>query len=414
MDLPLDPLSSTEPMVPFAAAPHHSAYAANPTPTNPAAHNHPPYVEMITAAIAALNERNGSSKKAIVKYIESHYSNLPPTHSALLTHHLKRLKNSGQILMVKYSYKLPRSGVSSPVSANGTVPDSTASIGSKKRPGRPPKAKSVQAAVPVFGQQDVPMNDVPVVVPVMVEQQSAAVGSLRPAHVAVGPGGGNSVSGITRGRGRPPKQGGSKLRPQKSGAVQTGVGRGRGRPKKIAAPPAARVKRLGRSRGRPRKLNNPEVGVAAAGAGVMGAVAIGAATDGALPPGSGVVSEVGKRRGRPPKAGGEAKRPRKVATGEPKKPRKLGGKPLGRPKKLASGIVDQPSDNQLLMAYLDVKGKLEYFQSRIKHSVSVIKPQLNNEATASALQELETLANMEISSSNVQPQQPQPQPQPQC
>ncbi|XP_075523524.1 uncharacterized protein LOC142556129 [Primulina tabacum] len=411
MDLPLDPLSSIEPMAPAAATPHHSAYAANPTPTNPAAHNHPPYAEMITAAIAALNERNGSSKKAIVKYIESHYWNLPPTHSSLLTHHLKRLKNSGQILMVKYSYRLPRSGVSSPVSANGTVTDSATSVGSKKRPGRPPKAKSVQAAVPVFAQQDVPMNDVPVVVPGLVEQQNAAVGPLGSAHVAFVPGGGPSVSGVTRGRGRPPKQGASKLRPPKSGGVQTGGGRGRGRPKKIATPPAARVKRLGRSRGRPRKVNNPEVGVAAVGGGVVGPLVIGgAAADGALPAGSGIVSVAGKRRGRPPKAGGEAKRPRMVGTGEPKKPRKLGGKPLGRPKKLASGIMNQPSDNQLLMAYLDVKGKLEYFQSRIKQTVGDIKPYLNNEATASALQELETLANMEISSSNVQPQ-PQTQPQ---
>ncbi|GMY38415.1 Histone H1.2 [Fagus crenata] len=32
----------------------------------------------------------------------------PPTHSALLTHHLKRLKNSGLLIMVKKSYKLPR------------------------------------------------------------------------------------------------------------------------------------------------------------------------------------------------------------------------------------------------------------------------------------------------------------------
>lgn len=35
--------------------------------------DHPKYIEMITAAISALKERNGSSRQAIVKYIKANY-----------------------------------------------------------------------------------------------------------------------------------------------------------------------------------------------------------------------------------------------------------------------------------------------------------------------------------------------------
>ncbi|KAL0429537.1 UNVERIFIED_CONTAM: Histone H1 [Sesamum radiatum] len=99
MDPALDPPPPA--VQPTAAVSATAAAAANPTPAQPPVHIHPPYAEMITAAIAALKERNGSSKRAIAKYIETHYANLPPTHSALLTHHLKRLKINGQVLMVK-------------------------------------------------------------------------------------------------------------------------------------------------------------------------------------------------------------------------------------------------------------------------------------------------------------------------
>lgn len=40
-------------------------------PTKPA--EHPPYIEMIKAAIVALKERNGSSRQAIEKYIKANY-----------------------------------------------------------------------------------------------------------------------------------------------------------------------------------------------------------------------------------------------------------------------------------------------------------------------------------------------------
>ena len=41
-------------------------------PKKPAAH--PKYIDMITAAIVALKQRNGSSRQAIVKYIKANYN----------------------------------------------------------------------------------------------------------------------------------------------------------------------------------------------------------------------------------------------------------------------------------------------------------------------------------------------------
>ncbi|KAF2300502.1 hypothetical protein GH714_013842 [Hevea brasiliensis] len=46
------------------------------------------------AAIAALDERNGSNKTPISKYIESKYRDLPAGHTTLLSHHLNRMKST--------------------------------------------------------------------------------------------------------------------------------------------------------------------------------------------------------------------------------------------------------------------------------------------------------------------------------
>ncbi|KAG8388021.1 hypothetical protein BUALT_Bualt02G0081900 [Buddleja alternifolia] len=399
MDPPLDP----PPVVtqPTAGVPATAAAAANPTPTVPVAHNHPPYAEMITAAISGLNEREGSSKRAIAKYIEIHYSNLPPSHSALLTLHLKRLKTHGQLIMVKHSYKLPRS--TPPLPSNGALSSDPASASLKRRPGRPPKLKpdTVQPALPVFAP---PLN-----------MNINAV----PQNLAIGPGSAAPVNGPVRGRGRPPRRVGLKRgpgRPPKSGvptAAAGSVGRGRGRPKKNAVP-AALTARVGRPRGRPPKPINVVEGLAPVGGGIA---AVPVASVGSVPVGGGGgggAPVVGKRRGRPPKAGGEPKKPWNL-TLKPKKPRKLSGKPLGRPKKYASATVTQTPDSQLLVAYLDLKAKLDNLQSRIKLTATVIKPYLNNEAAISALVELEMAAttnvNAPVTAQSQQQQPPQPQPE---
>ncbi|KAL6183278.1 hypothetical protein ACLB2K_044689 [Fragaria x ananassa] len=120
--------------------------AANPTHAPAPTFNHPPYAEMIYTAIAALKERDGSSRRAIAKYIEQVYPSLPPTHSALLTHHLKRLKNSGHLEMVKKSYKIPgppRSDAAAPppFPIDSPAPASAASPAQPRGRGRPPKPK---------------------------------------------------------------------------------------------------------------------------------------------------------------------------------------------------------------------------------------------------------------------------------
>ncbi|KAL3640733.1 hypothetical protein CASFOL_015701 [Castilleja foliolosa] len=424
----MDPASDPPPLPDQPTAEILDATAAstvaNNTFAHASSHNDPPYPEMITAAISALNEPNGSSKRAIAKYIEAQYSDLPSTHDELLTHNLKRLKIDGQLVMVKHSYKLPRS-VPVPAPVNGAVnavPSDPASSGLKRRPGRPPKPKpdSVQVAVPVF---EPPININAVPVSILVAEPSQPNVDISPAN-GLAASGGQTV----RGRGRPPKNGGLKQvpshtpesvgfkrgrgRPPGSVGVKRGRGRppksggpsgdgsgggpvrrGRGRPKAAAVPaplpaPAAQVRKRP---GRPPKAIN-----------VVGELVSPGVP--AMPAGGGgeVTPVAGKRRGRPPRAGSEAKRPRQ-----------LSGKPLGRPKKNASAEpANRSPDSQLLMAYLDLKAKFENLQSRISQTAILIKPSLNNEAAVNALQELELIAmNVTIPPSAAVAQNQQPQPE---
>ncbi|KAK9278634.1 hypothetical protein L1049_028207 [Liquidambar formosana] len=368
----------------------HIAHAANPTPSHGPNHNHPPYAEMITAAITALKERNGSSRRAIAKYIEGAYTNLPPTHSALLTHHLKRLKNNGHLVMVKHSYKLPRSESSSgtgtlslPKRGPGRPPkpqpqpqpstepmfvalglvDGPTTV-TKRRPGRPPKVKTISVGVDGL---------------VLTKKSPGRPRKPKLVSGVLDPG------GIKKSRGRPPKPklmsdllgpSGMKRGPGRPRKTQTvpmvvpylsNLPRPRGRPKKDGA---SRAKAPGRPRGRPRMNLNA---IADGGAG-------------------GMVS--GMRRGRLPKVGGV------------KKPRKGTGKPVGRPRKSNALTKVEPAEPaQWMIEYGDIKNKLEYVQSRIKQAVGVLKPHLTNENAVSAvaaLQELEDISTMDIATAPLQ------------
>ncbi|KAK4857558.1 hypothetical protein QYF36_002626 [Acer negundo] len=134
---------------PSVAAASPAASAALPTLNNP-----PPYAEMIYAAITVL-KKDGSSKIAIGKHIEQSYSNLPANHSTLLTQHLQRLKNTGYLLMVKKSYKLPRCDAPVPETNNNNQDNainiSSSAHGSKtsRGRGRPPKNLNAAKAQPV-------------------------------------------------------------------------------------------------------------------------------------------------------------------------------------------------------------------------------------------------------------------------
>ncbi|KAK1263936.1 hypothetical protein QJS04_geneDACA011873 [Acorus gramineus] len=156
---------------------------------------------MILQAIDALNDQNGSNKSAISKYIESTYGDLPAGHTNLLSHHLNRMKESGDLLLVKNNYLRPgpdappKRGRGRPPKPKTTLPVD-AVVSSPRPRGRPPKAPVAAAA-------------------------AAA------AKAAAG--------GLPRPRGRPPKKGGRP--PADAPAVVGGVvKRGRGRPPKVKAP----------------------------------------------------------------------------------------------------------------------------------------------------------------------------------
>ncbi|XP_027343891.1 histone H1-like [Abrus precatorius] len=364
--------------------------------------NHPSYDEMIHAALGALKEKDGSSKRAIGKYIEQTYKDLPPTHSALLTHHLNRLKASGHLVMVKKSYKLP-----------GSHPSQPSSPQTQRPRGRPPKPKlptqpQSQPTEPVWAALG--LSDDPAA-------QSAKRGPGRPRKIGALPVG----SPVPGRRGRPPGSGRSKLpkrpgrppKPKSVSAFSSGLKRRPGRPPKIqsnltvipfAAPvssvtaglptvppaiPSASVPNGSpRPRGRPRK-----------NAAVVGVMSL--STVGAAPRGRGR----GRGRGRKVLPVMRQGRPPKLAV----------GRPVGRPKGATDAITAQKAANE------ELRGKLEHFQSKVKESLGVLKPYFNHESPVTAIaaiQDLEVLATMDLKApladeTQQLQQSPQQMPQPQ-
>ncbi|GMP40885.1 hypothetical protein CsSME_00011169 [Camellia sinensis var. sinensis] len=148
----------------------------------PAPPSLPQYPEMIMAAIEALNDKNGSSKSAITKHIEATASSdVPGAHATLLSHHLNKMKQSGQLVMVKNNYMKPDPNAP-PRRSRGRPPEPKAQPppdaeeASPPRPrGRPPKSTDPLAPPPATkkAKTDAPATPPP--------------------------------SGERRGRGRPPK-----------------------------------------------------------------------------------------------------------------------------------------------------------------------------------------------------------------
>ncbi|XP_047329928.1 uncharacterized protein LOC124933555 isoform X2 [Impatiens glandulifera] len=313
--------------------------------------DHTPYPEMITAAIAALGEPEGSSRQAIAKYIEQTYANLPDNNAVLLTRYLKQMKQTGQLEMVKHSYLLPGSV---PVFEQPITGDESAVVsdsGMKRRPGRPPKVKNGDQVIgdQVNGDQ----VQESVFVSLGLEDKDESTHQTTPTMLG------------KRGRGRPPKS-------QSSSVIdENGSRRGRGRPRKIESiglgsrsrgskPRKVAKQSAGRPRGRPRKYAILPAAMDDGGASEV--VVGGGGGGGGITP--------AKRRGRLPLGGMLKKR------------RSLSGKPLGRPRK----------------AHGDLLKKLENIQLKVKEVIDVVKPHLNP-ITASiaidALQELEQLAQVQ-------------------
>ncbi|XP_009371788.2 HMG-Y-related protein A-like [Pyrus x bretschneideri] len=161
----------------------------------------PPYPQMILNAIEALNDKNGSNKSTISKYIESTYGDVPAGHNKLLSHHLNKMKDNGELVFWKNNY---------------TKPDPNAPP--RRGRGRPPKPKD----------------------------------SLSP----------DTTLTSAKGRGRPPKDLEAPPKPPKV-KVSSGNGKPRGRPRKMAKPTgglsgSSTVEETmpGRPRGRPPKVKD--------------------------------------------------------------------------------------------------------------------------------------------------------------
>ncbi|KAL3720517.1 hypothetical protein ACJRO7_005348 [Eucalyptus globulus] len=70
--------------------------------------DHPTYALMIRRAIQELNEEGGASEELISKFIKAEYQDLPWGHASLLSHHLKKLSECGEIVSASVNrYILP-------------------------------------------------------------------------------------------------------------------------------------------------------------------------------------------------------------------------------------------------------------------------------------------------------------------
>ncbi|KAG6411119.1 hypothetical protein SASPL_129193 [Salvia splendens] len=77
---------------------------------------------------------------------------------------------------------------------------------------------------------------------------------------------------------------------------------------------------------------------------------------------------------------------------------------------VAEATVNRTPDSHLLVAYLDLKAKLENLQSMVKQAATLIRPSLTSEAAVNAIDELELVALNASPPPNAQTQQ-QPQPE---
>ncbi|KAI3466961.1 hypothetical protein Pfo_023624 [Paulownia fortunei] len=162
----------------------------------------PQYPEMILAAIEALNEKNGSNKSSISKHIEATYGNLPPAHSTLLTHHLNKMKSTGQLQFLKNNYLKPdpnappRRGRGRPPKPKTPLPPGTVPPPPRPR-GRPPKSRDPTAPPPPPKPKATSTSATVSGKKRGRPPKAATAGLAAPPPPA--------ASGAPRGRGRPPK-----------------------------------------------------------------------------------------------------------------------------------------------------------------------------------------------------------------
>ncbi|PWA57365.1 winged helix-turn-helix DNA-binding domain, AT hook-like protein [Artemisia annua] len=159
----------------------------------------PQYPELILAALEAIGSKKGANKSKISRKIQLTYGTLPAAHATLLSHHLNRMKATGQLNFVQNNYVIPD-------------PDAPP----KRGRGRPAKPKK-------------PVPEGAVKSPPRPRGRPANPGSKPKAATP-------TVSGEKRGRGRPPKPGKKVAAPV---LLPSGERRGRGRPPKVNTPVSA-------------------------------------------------------------------------------------------------------------------------------------------------------------------------------
>ncbi|GMI68984.1 high mobility group A [Hibiscus trionum] len=113
----------------------------------------PSYPQLIIDVIEALNDKNGSNKTTISKYIESKYGDLSGGHSTLLTHHLNKMKETGELVFWKNNYMKadpnapPRRGRGRPPKPKVSLPPGMVLSSGRPR-GRPPKDPNAPSRSP--------------------------------------------------------------------------------------------------------------------------------------------------------------------------------------------------------------------------------------------------------------------------
>ncbi|KAK6154135.1 hypothetical protein DH2020_013774 [Rehmannia glutinosa] len=107
----------------------------------------PPYPQMIMEAIDALyDQTEGASKSSISEYIESKYGEIPADHDDLLTTHLTKMKDNGELLLINNNYHKaapcappPKRGRGRPPKPKDALPSGTTPAAPSRPRGRPSK-----------------------------------------------------------------------------------------------------------------------------------------------------------------------------------------------------------------------------------------------------------------------------------
>ncbi|CAM8879233.1 unnamed protein product [Rhodiola kirilowii] len=302
---------------------------------------HPPYPEMIKAAIAALNDASGSSKDAISRYIEETYSNLPPTHSEELAAWLQALTSNRELLQMRNCYTLPGFTLLAPVFA----PAAPSGASAHRKRGRPRKLKPTTE--PYFERSLESVNKANEANDFQVEAV-AVVQEKRPERQVKKNEAEGSNGDFEKRRGRPKKSTKAVLS-EPSGYPKRGPGR----------PP--------KSRSVADVSNGPVKTLAVTGV---------------------------NTRGRPKRSVGNGQ--------EPEVPKTIGWRPMQvRNNEEVGSRVLGPVSPQWMVDYAHVRARIGYIQSKMKKAIGVIKPHLMNQIitnghVGTALQELDQISTMDV------------------